>query len=100
MDKNALKAAAKQLEREFAALADDAEAGLLRTAIATLVDAAIGERIDAPMQWRDIPGSRLFSEGDLRRHANLERAWSAFCVELTGGESDALRELKAEIRAR
>lgn len=100
MDKIALKSTAEGLERELAALAGDDEAAALHRAMAPLIAAAKSGRIDVPQQWRDIPGGRLFSEGDLRRHASLESAYSAFCVELTGGESDVLRGLKAEMRAR
>lgn len=100
MDKLALKSAAERLERAFAMLAGDPEAAALREAMAPLIDAAKCARIDEPRAWRDIPGGRLFSEGSLRRHANLECAYSAFCVELTCGESDVLRNLKAEMRGR
>lgn len=100
MDKAALKSTAENLQRELAALGSDPEVEALRGAMAALVDAAKNGRIEAPLQWRDIPGGRLFSEGSLRRYSALESAYSAFCIELTGGESDVLRGLKAEMQAR
>lgn len=100
MDKLVLKSAAEKFERELAKLAGDSEVVSLRSAMLPLIDAAKAGRIEAALQWREIPGARLFSEGDLRRHRELESAYSAFCVELTGGESDALRALKAGTPAR
>ncbi|MBO9661450.1 hypothetical protein [Dokdonella sp.] len=97
MDKLALKSAAEKFERELAKIGGDPEAVSLRAATLPLIDAAKAGRIEAPLQWREIPGARLFSEGNLRRYGDLEGAYSAFRVELTGGESDTLRALKASM---
>lgn len=98
MDKPALRGAADALDLILAGLADaDRNAAALRLSLADLIEEARLGRIDAPLEWRDIPGGRLLAEGDLRRNAELERAYAAFSVELTGGETPALKSLRADM---
>jgi hypothetical protein len=43
----------------------------------------------------DIPSYRLLSETQLQSYSDLSEAYAAFYIELTGGESDALKAFKA-----
>jgi hypothetical protein len=60
---------------------------------AVLSDARIG-RISAPIAWQDVPGDLAFADGGLRRYRDLESAYSKFKIEITGGETPALRALR------
>lgn len=53
------------------------------------------QKIEAPLEWRVIPGARLFSEDGLSKYSDLEKAFADFRIEITGGESPALKRLKA-----
>lgn len=54
-------------------------------------------QITAPVQWRDLHGHYLFTEEGLQQYQDLERAYAAFCIELTGGETPALRLLRQQM---
>lgn len=62
-----------------------------------LLNAAKQQRIRTPMEWRDIPGSYLFTEEGLQQYADLEHAFAEFRIELSGGESPTLHKLKARM---
>jgi hypothetical protein len=54
-------------------------------------------QIHTAVQWRDIPGNYLFTEEGLQQYPALESAFSRFCIELTGGETDSLRWLREQM---
>lgn len=72
----------------------DAEVGGLFQALSGLINDARTGKILAPMEWRDIPGAYSFTEGRLRKYNSLEMAFADFRIEVTGGESPVLRELR------
>jgi hypothetical protein len=97
MDKAALRQAADRLDRllQHYAATDDAARGLLN-ALSTLIAEAQADRIDRPLEWHDVPGARSFTEGGLAALGDLEAAYAAFRIELTGGESPVLRKLRED----
>ncbi|HFL2185482.1 TPA: hypothetical protein ACG3DQ_000449 [Pseudomonas putida] len=75
----------------------DPAAMKLSVELALLLNAAKQQRIRTPMEWRDIPGSYLFTEEGLQQYADLEHAFAEFRIELSGGESPTLHKLKARM---
>ena len=82
----------EDLLRRYAATDVEAQS-LLSTLSALIVDARSG-RITHPLEWRDIPGSRSFTEGGLGKYGDLETAFADFRIEITGGETPVLRDLR------
>lgn len=98
MDPMALKNAAIALRLLLDSYATaDQEAYLLREALGDVLDRAIAERIDLPLQRRDIPGGWFFDEGSLRKYPDLELAYATFCIEARGGESPVLNALREDM---
>ena len=81
-----------QLLRRYAS--SDAAARALLSAIETLLDDARAGHVVAPMEWGDVPGDHAFFEGGLGRFPDLESAYASFKIEITGGETPALRALR------
>ena len=75
----------------------DPAAMKLSLALKLLLNAAQQQQIRTPMEWRDIPGSYLFTEEGLQQYADLEHAFAEFRIELTGGEPPTLGKLKARM---
>ncbi|WP_337994284.1 hypothetical protein, partial [Pseudomonas putida] len=70
----------------------DPAAMKLSVELTLLLNAAKQQRIRTPMEWRDIPGSYLFTEEGLQQYADLEHAFAEFRIELSGGESPTVRD--------
>lgn len=99
MNQELLKARALDLQQLLLRHAQaDAEAASLLAALSALIKPAIAGAIGAPLAWGDVPGAAFFSEGGLRRFSDLESAYAAFKIELTGGESPALRNLRSKMK--
>lgn len=95
MDKLELKRKAGQLKNLLSQYAiNDAEANSLLVGLLPFINDALAEKIDDPLQWTDMPGAYLFNEGQLRRYSDLESAYADFKIEITGGESPVLREMR------
>lgn len=95
MDQVLLAASAATLENILLQyVGRDAEASALHAALAPLIEDARKGKIATPVEWRDVPGGYAFSEGRLRQYADLEQAYAAFKIEVTGGESPVLRALR------
>lgn len=62
----------------------DPAAMKLSVELTLLLNAAKQQRIRTPMEWRDIPGSYLFTEEGLQQYADLEHAFAEFRIELSG----------------
>ncbi|MNM37015.1 hypothetical protein D3C81_477370 [compost metagenome] len=98
MDQQRLQACAAELQQVLARLAPaDMEVADLRSALEPLLALAGSGALSAPLPWGDIPGGRYFTEGGLRRYAELEQAFARFRIELTGGGSPALRKLRGDV---
>ncbi|APA67643.1 MULTISPECIES: hypothetical protein [unclassified Janthinobacterium] len=98
MDQSRLQVLAAELDQLLARLAPaDAEVEALRAALAPLLAQALAGSLATPLEWGEIPGGRWFSEGGLRRYADLEQAFARFRIAATGGESPALRKLRGDI---
>ena len=63
------------------------------------IQQALDGKILEPVPWPEIPGGRMFEEGPLRDLPDLEAAYWRFKIEITGGESEELRELRLGIQA-
>ena len=75
---------------------DDDAAGLLG-ALEPLISRAKSEQIDQPLSWSKIPGAYYFQERNLQQYKDLEHSYSEFCIELIGGETPFLKELRKEM---
>ncbi len=94
MNQTQIVRAASELQRLLQHYAScDAEVGGLLHALTALLQSAQAGTITAPIEWRDIPGAYLFSEGNLRHYRELESAYATFKIEITGGEIPALSSL-------
>ena len=47
-----------------------------------------------PLEWREVPGDSLFSEGTLNDLVDLSNAYYKFKVEATGGPSPVLQNFR------
>jgi hypothetical protein len=95
MDAVKVKASAEKLAALLLRYsATDEEAKKLQGALAKLLSDAAGGLVVSPLDWRDIPGAYHFNEGGLRKYPDLETAYAELRIELTGGESPVLRELR------
>lgn len=72
----------------------DSEVRDLHDTLSGLIADAQNGSVTHLMEWRDVPGAYYFSEGNLRKYRDLESAYAEFKIELTGGESSVLRELR------
>lgn len=76
-------------------VAIDTTAAALLAQLENLLDRAERGAILQEVEIRDIPGYKILTETELQQHNDLSEAYAAFYIELTGGESDALRLLKS-----
>ncbi len=86
MNSNRIKTTAIELEallKEYAQ--NDSEADSLLRSLNHLIEEARNGSITMPMEWREIPGSRSFVEGALRKYPDLESAYAKFRTEITEG---------------
>ncbi|MEN4748789.1 hypothetical protein ABEH28_03250 [Pseudomonas sp. Ps21-P2] len=95
MSNNKLHAAALNLETHLKAYADlDAEAAELYAELKPLLKLVMEGAITTPWEWGQIPGRYRFSERGLQAYEALEQAFATFCIELTGGETPALKWMR------
>lgn len=76
----------------------DREAAGLLHGMLPLINEALAGSVVTPLDWTDMPGAYLFSEGNLGQYADLETAYAEFKIEITGGETPALRKLREQER--
>jgi hypothetical protein len=62
-------------------------------ALSKLIHDARTGKIIAPVDWRDVSGAHYFTEKALRKYSAIETAYAEFKIEVTGGESPALKQL-------
>lgn len=99
MDIDALQAAAQHLREklEYYKLKDPTALLLLTDLQGLLLSAELGH-IHTPVEARDIPGYRLFTETNLQSYKDLEAAYTSFYIELTEArQSGAYKMLKAKM---
>ena len=95
MDKVLLAACAAKLEKLFLQYEKvDSEVRDLHETLSPLIVDGQNGNVTQPMEWGDVPGAYYFSEGDLRKYRDLESAYAEFKIELTGGESPVLRDIR------
>ncbi|WP_153242592.1 hypothetical protein [Frateuria defendens] len=95
MNKDLLRQKAEvllQLLRKYSSVNPEAREVLL--SLQDLLDKSIDCEVTSPLEWRSIPGAYQFNEGSLRQYGDLEGAFAEFRIEITGGESPALRLLR------
>lgn len=96
MKKKKLQASARDLRRmldKYAVI--DPAAASLSAQLQDLIERAERCSILQEAEIGDIPGYKLLSETQLQGYSDLSEAYAAFYIELTGGESDALKAFKA-----
>ncbi|KJZ43078.1 MULTISPECIES: hypothetical protein [Pseudomonas] len=55
-------------------------------------------KIVTPIEWGEIPGQYFFTEKGLQIFEELEEAYAKFSIEITGGESPALKLFREQRR--
>jgi len=94
-DKMKIKVKAIELERLLAKYEkQELEVTRLTRDLSIFIEKAKSLNINESIEWKDIPGSRYFTEGNLRVFPDLEKAFADFRIELSGGEPLALRRLR------
>lgn len=93
MDQQQLQSHAADLRQ---VLARHASGDMAVASLHSALGALLAPVLAAPLAWGEIPGSRLFTEGSLRRLPDLEQAYARFRIEATGGESPALSKLRGD----
>lgn len=68
----------------------------LSIALQSYIEPALTGSVLAPLDWRDIPGARSFSDGALVQYRDLEEAYDEFKIEITGGASPELQRYLAK----
>jgi hypothetical protein len=102
MDTNALKQTSLRLREklEFYRHQDPA-ASLLLTSLEGLMSRAEQHEICTPMEPREIPGYRIFTETNLQKYTDLEAAYTNFYMELTQGrETEIYRIIRERMKKR
>jgi len=85
MDILALKKAAVELRKNLELHKKTEPAALyLYEQLEHLISAADRGEISTPVEARDVPGSKIMDESDLRKHKELSEAYSTFYIELIG----------------
>lgn len=95
MNRDLLKQKAEalyQLLERYSLVNSEAESVLI--SLKGLLVGAINGEISYPIEWRAIPGAYQFNEGSLRQYKDLENAFAEFRVEVTGGESLAMKAFR------
>jgi hypothetical protein len=101
MNVTLLKSAAIALEAQLHLHAPlDPEAIRLWSALKPLLTLAKAEQISQPLEVREVPGRYLFTERNLQQYGELEEAYARFAIEVTGGESPALRMFRESSASR
>ena len=95
LNKTKLQASARELRRilDKYALMNPAAASL-SAQLQDLLERAERFSILQEVEIGDIPGHKLLSETGLQGYTDLSEAYAAFYIELTGGESEALKAFK------
>lgn len=92
MNKEILKKKAEDLMRLLQKYSlVNPEAASVLMGLQGLLTEAMNHEISTPIEWRSIPGSYQFNEGSLHQYKELEDAFAEFRIEVTGGESLALK---------
>ncbi|WP_263383761.1 hypothetical protein [Granulicella arctica] len=100
MDQASLKHAALTLDLILQRYAEEDPGGtILHSALSDLLQAAILGQLQHPLAWNDIPGDYLVNETSMRQYPDLESAYANFKIEATGGETPALKAMRARTNA-
>lgn len=102
MNTNTLKQASLRLREklEFYRHQNPA-AGALLDSLEGLMSRAERQGIRTPMEPREIPGYRIFTETNLQEHTDLEAAYTNFYMELTQGrETEIYRIIRERMNKR
>lgn len=101
MNMHKLKVTASELRHVINKyIAIDPAVVVLLAQLKNLLDRAERGDIVQEVEIRDIPGYKTLTETALEQYNDLSEAYAAFYIELTGGESDALRLFKARRQSR
>lgn len=76
--------------------ANDHDAASLLNALYPLIFDVKTEKRLKPMEWREIPGAYFFTEGQLRKYPDLEKAFAEFRIEITGGDNPVLEMIQQQ----
>lgn len=97
MDQVLLASSAEKLETLLLQYSSvDSEVSGLFDALSGLINEARTGKIVTPMEWREVSGTYNFTEGGLSKYGALETAFAEFRIEITGGESPALKNFRLD----
>jgi len=95
MNTKDLQISAGKLEEALIAFSQkDVEASALYADLKPLLKLVKDGVITTPWEWGQIPGRYRLSERGLQTYEQLEQAFATFCIELTGGETPALKWMR------
>lgn len=101
MDRIKLKESADRLDKLLLLYSPfNRNADLLYQNLSQFMTDAIEGVIESPIDFRQIPGGRLFDESDLRDLPGLSDAYTTFRFRLTGGEDEDDKEVRRLFEAR
>lgn len=88
MNRDALALSAKNLRAALVHYQDhERAAALLLQALEALIERALKQEIIVPMEPRDVPGHRYFTETSLGAYRDLEEAYASFYMQLIDGQN-------------
>ncbi|TDV58966.1 hypothetical protein [Pseudomonas sp. LP_7_YM] len=94
-----LKKAAMNLEIQLNVHSKiDPEAVALYWDLKPLLDKAKAGSISEPIEVGAVPGRYRFTERNLQQYGDLEEAYAIFSIEITGGETPALKYVRELLR--
>lgn len=98
MDILALKKSAAELRKNLEIYKKKEPAALaLYNNLESLISAAERGEITAPVEPRDVPGSKIMDESNLRKYQDLSEAYSIFYIELIGVRSSESYKLMEKL---
>jgi hypothetical protein len=87
MNQHELVRRADALKAELArAAAHSPDAASLQRSLQGVLQDVYAGKVTEELEWQDVPGGRLFTDGDLRSDRELESAYSYFKLYVTGLE--------------
>jgi hypothetical protein len=87
-----IKKTATILEERLVAYSHkDPEAAALYSDLKPLLELAKSGKITHPLETGSVPGRFRFTEKNLQQYDDLEEAYAKFSIEITGGETLALK---------
>ena len=97
IDNDKLLKAALRLKKVFTEHAADSTVSGIYASLAPLIEDSINGDIVNALDWENIPCGYFFIENNDDKYSELESAYANWKIEITGGETSALRKLKEDM---